>query len=202
MTNRKRETVDTYNRAAEEMARKFAGTGVRVDDVARVFELVGGESLFILEIGCGYGRDAEEFLKRTDRYLGIDISEEFIRMAKEQCPDGRFEVADVETYEFPVGLDAVVAFASLLHSDRDTVADILARAHRALLPGGIFYISLKEGEYPEEGFTRTDEFGTRTYYFYTPELIRELAGSGYKTAYEERYTLRGQDWFTIVLRRK
>lgn len=132
----------------------------------------------------------------------MDLSESFVRIAKEKCPGGQFEVADLETYDFPAGLDAVVAFASLLHSDRDRVADVLARAHKALSPGGIVYLSLKEGEYPEVGFTRTDEFGTRTYYFYTPDLIRELAGPGFEAVHEGRQTLHGQDWFTLALRKR
>ena len=80
--------------------------------------------------------------------------------------------------------------------------NILSRAHSALSYGGIFYISLKKDEYSEEGFTRTDEFGTRTYFFYTPELIQELAGSKYETIYSSDQNLRGQDWFTIVLKKK
>jgi len=202
MTDHKRQTIETYERAAREMARKFEGIGARVDDVERIFGLIGKDHPFVLEIGCGHGREAAEFLRRTDRYVGVDVSGEFIRMAMEAFPEATFEVADIETYGFPEGLDAVVAFASLLHSDRERVVDILARAHAALVPGGIFYLSLKEGAYPEEGFTRTDEFGTRTYYFHTPDLIRELAGPGYETVYENRQSLRGQDWFTLALRKK
>lgn len=43
MSDRKRQTVETYNRAAEAMARKFDGIGACVEDVSRVFDLVGKE---------------------------------------------------------------------------------------------------------------------------------------------------------------
>jgi len=56
------------------------------------------------------------------------------------------------------------------------------------------------GEYREE--SKTDEFGTRTYYFYTPELIAELAGDNYRVVYEDVQELLGQMWFTVALRKK
>ncbi|NTW13893.1 MAG: class I SAM-dependent methyltransferase [Candidatus Moranbacteria bacterium] len=201
MTDKKRQMVDTYNKSAREMTWKFDDIGARVEDVGRLFGMLGKENPFILEIGCGSGRDAEEILKRTDRYLGIDISETFVSIARERVPRGRFEVADVEAYDFPQGIDVIVSFASLLHSDKQSVAAVLAKAHDALVPGGIFYISLKEGDYADEGVTRTDDFGTRTYFYYRPEAIQELAGPRYKTEYLDRQNLREQYWFTIALRK-
>jgi hypothetical protein len=60
-------------------------------------------------------------------------------------------------------------------------------------------MSLKFGEYQED--TRTDEFGTRTYYYYTPEIIEELAGDKFQTVFEERKNLRNQEWFSVVLQK-
>lgn len=201
MTTKKQQMVETYNKSAREMAWKFDGIAARVEDIERLFGVLEKENPFILEIGCGSGRDAGEILKRTDRYLGIVISETFVSIARERVPRGRFEVADVEEFDFPEGIDAIVSFASLLHSDKESVADVFARAHEALVPGGIFYISLKEGEYSDEGMTRTDEFGTRTYFYYTSDMILELAGAGYESAYLNRYDLYRQYWFTIALKK-
>ncbi|HVU75525.1 MAG TPA: class I SAM-dependent methyltransferase [Candidatus Paceibacterota bacterium] len=198
--NKKEQTIATYNATAGEMAKKFRGIGARVADIEKAFSFVGAEDPQVLEIGCGDGRDAQEILKRTKRYLGIDISSAMVSEAKRYAPEGRFEVADVESYEFPSGLDVIFSFASLLHSDKDAVRSVLARAHEALNDNGIFYISLKHDEYGE--VTKTDEFGTRTYYMYSPELIEELAGDAYETAYKDEQELRGQRWFTIALRAK
>lgn len=184
------------------MTDKFNSLGARAEDVERLFGFIEKENPFILEIGCGNGRDAKEILKHTDNYLGIDISEEFVHVAQEYAPDDKFEVADIENYEFPKNVDAIVSFASLLHSNRENVAKVLEKAHSALADDGIFYISLKKDAYPEKGFTCSDEFGTRTYFFYTPELIQGLAGVRYQTAFVSEQNLRGQDWFTIVLKKQ
>jgi len=197
--DKKQQTIDTYNATASEMAKKFIDIGARTEDVERGFSLVDKEKLNVLEIGCGNGRDAKEILARTNGYLGIDISKSMIEIAKRVNPNGNFEVVDVENYEFPEGLDLVFSFASLLHSNKENVKGVLDRVYSALNPGGVFYISLKYDNYHEG--SKTDEFGTRTYYFYTPELIKELAGEKYKEVYEEVNELRGQKWFTIALKK-
>lgn len=202
MNDKKKKTIETYNKSAAAMAGKFNSLGARVKDIERLFSFFKNDSPFILEIGCGNGRDAKEILKRTKNYLGIDISEKLIDVAREYDPEGKFEVADVETYNFPKKIDAVVSFASLLHSDKQRVREILEKAHEALASNGIFYISLKEGDYDDEGVTRTDNFGTRIYYFYTAEMIEEMAGNKYTNIFTDQYSLRDQRWFTIILQKK
>lgn len=197
--NKKEQTVDTYNKTALRMAEKFRNIGARTDDVEKAFRFAGKTNPVVLEIGCGDGRDAKEILKRTDKYLGIDISKSMIDIARQYVPGATFAVADVESYAFPDGLDLIFSFASLLHSDRESVKGVLERAHTALNTGGIFYISLKCDQYREE--TKSDEFGTRTYYFYTPELIGELAGKRYEIVHRDFQELKGQKWFTLALRK-
>jgi len=197
--DKKTETIETYNKSTKALADKFNKSGARIDDIERVFAHFEKNDLNVLEIGCGNGRDAQEILKHTKNYLGIDVSEEMIKLAKESLPEAKFVVADIEDYVLPVNLDIIFAFASLLHTDKDSLRQILDSAYRALNPGGIFFISLKYGGYHEK--TTTDKFGTRTYYFYTPEKIFELMDKKYKVIYENIYSLRDQEWFTIILQK-
>lgn len=199
--DKKQQTIDTYNATAIKMAHKFRNIGARVKDIDRGFLLIDNkkENIKVLEIGCGDGRDAREILLRTKNYLGIDISYVMIELAKGYNPEGKFEVADIENYNFPKDLDLIFSFASLLHSNKETIRDILKKAHVSLNDNGVFYISLKHDVYHEA--SKTDEFGTRTYYFYTPEIIKDLAGNNYKTIWEDVNELRGQQWFTIALRK-
>ncbi len=199
LMEKKEQTIQTYNKSAGAMAKKFNDIGVRTEDIKRGFSLVKKDNPKIIEIGCGNGREAKEILKYTNDYLGIDISGEFIKIAKRENPGGDFEVADVEDFSFPKNVDIVFSFASLLHSDKDNVKRVLDRAYESLNNEGIFYISLKYGNYSEK--TVEDEFGIRTYYFYTPELIKELAGNRYKDVYTDRQDLRGEKWFTVVLKK-
>ena len=155
------------------MAEKFQGIGDRISDVEKAFLILDKSNPSVLEIGCGDGRDAKEIVTRTDKYLGIDVSSSMIELAEAHVPNATFRVVDVETFEFPAGLDIIFAFASLLHSDRTAVNDILRRAYKSLNGSGIFFISLKRDEYQSK--IKKDEFGIRTFYFYSPKTLAILS---------------------------
>ena len=46
----------------------------------------------ILDVGCGNGSVALELAKRGHSVVGIDLSESGVRVARESCPQGRFEL--------------------------------------------------------------------------------------------------------------
>jgi len=198
--NAKQETIDTYNQTAAQMAEKFRGIGARVSDIEKAFSILDTPNPSVLEIGCGDGRDAKEIVTRTDKYLGIDVSSSMIELAEVHVPEATFQVADVETFEFPAGLDVIFAFASLLHSDRNAVDGILRRAYKSLNDNGVFFISLKRDEYQSK--IKEDEFGTRTFYFYSPEDIEQMLRGEYRVIFKEEQSFQNQDWFTIILQKQ
>jgi ubiquinone/menaquinone biosynthesis C-methylase UbiE len=134
--------------------------------------------------------------------VGFDISEELIKLAREHVPEARFEVADAVAYEYGENkFDAVFAFAALLHLDKEEVRSVLEKVARALKPGGVFYISLKHRKtYQTE--VKEDKYGKRLFYFYNPELIKELAANLYEVASEDIEKIGGTNWLEMTLRRK
>ncbi len=200
MEKEKLETLNSYNKGAKSLAEKFDSIGSRANDIKKAFSYFNDKrNLKVVEIGCGNGRDAKEIIKYTNDYLGVDFSEKLIEIAKQNVPETNFKIADIEEFSFPDNVDIIFSFASLLHSDKNKIKIIFERARNALNKGGIFYISLKYGGYHKE--TKNNSFGTRTYYFYTPELIARLTGDLYEVINKEYQSLRGQKWFTMVLRK-
>lgn len=192
-----RQTIDTYNNTADWMAKKFDSQDARIDDIELAFSYLRKKSPRVVEVGCGSGRDAREILKRTKSYLGIDISEAMIRIARARNPKGRFLVADAEDFSFP-RTDLIFAFASLLHSNKAAVKRVLDRARGSLTAGGLVFLSLKLGPYRTE--IKKDIYGVRKFFYYTPELIKKLS-PGFEAVYEDIQELRGQKWFTLILRK-
>lgn len=197
--NDREQTIAIYRTRALELAEHFNGFGSRKDDVNRAFDFLRKPDVRVIEIGCGNGRDAKDILARTKHYVGIDISEGMIALARTNNPTGTFEVADFTTYALPQGTDLVFAFAALLHSNREEVEQVFSRIHPALSPGGLLYLTLKYGPYQK--FIKHDAYGDRVFYLYTPEDIRVLAGNGFRSVYEDLQTIGHTRWFTIALRK-
>lgn len=191
-----KETVATYDRAAQAYAEKFAGIGPRVSDIEQALVAFGRENPRVLELGCGDGRDAVEILKRTSQYHGIDISKKMINLAKEKAPEGRFAVADLDAFSFTVPIDIIFAFASLLHVNKETFEKILKDAYGTLSPGGIFKISLKEGEYRGPEVVK-DDHGEN---YYEESDIRTMAEQ-YEILLLEKKLKGHTNWLEVMLQK-
>lgn len=120
-------------------------------------------------------------------------------MAKNKVPGGNFQVADIEMFTLPTGLDIVFAFASLIHVPKEALANILTEARVALNDGGVMRLSMKYADSYTET-TKEDEFGIRTYYLYSKEDIEEMA-IGFRLIKNELNDLRGQMWLEIILQK-
>lgn len=197
--DKKLRTINTYDTNAKLLAEKFRKRGSRTADIDRAFAEVSKNNPRVFEIGCGGGSEAKEILKRTDNYHGIDISQGMLKLAISHVPDAEFIQADVEYFPFRGGQDIIFAFASLLHSPKEKLEQVLSRGYHALNPGGVFYLSLKHGEYREHDVM--DECGIRTFYYYTPELITELAGPSFRVIYSEIKEILGVKWLEMMLKK-
>ncbi len=195
----KTQTIDTYNESAQSLAEKFDSLGARVDDINGTFVLIQKDNPMVLEIGCGNARDAEEVLKHTNNYLGVDVSAKLIELAKQKVPNGHFLVADIEKYNMPFQLDIVFIFASLIHVPKESLQKIFKAILASLNQGGAFRLSLKYAEEYMES-TKTDEFGTRTYYLYSDSDIAEMA-RGFTIVKCEVGDLRGQMWLEVLMQK-
>lgn len=99
----------------------------------------------ILDAGCGSGRDLRVFFGRGYRAMGIDTSRALVEIAQRYsgapCAVGRLEKMVYEGC-----FDGIWACASLLHLPKTMLAPVLRRLHRALVPGGVMFASVQEGE--------------------------------------------------------
>ncbi len=197
--NKKAQSIETYNKNSKLFIEKFNKYDARVDDIKRAFSHINKTSPRVIELGCGNGRDAKEIIKYTNDYIGVDLSEKFIEEARKESPRINFQLADFEKYIFPQGVDIVFAFASLIHADETSFKNLLKKVYSALDKDGIFYISLKHGEYKE--VTKEDYLGARTNYLYTPEKVSEMADNKYKIIYNDIHDIRNQKWFNIILKK-
>jgi len=197
--NKKDQTIQTYNESADSLFLRYNNIGARIGDIEETFLYTKIGNPTVMELGCGYGREAKEILKRTDDYTGIDISQRFLEIAKENNPTGKFELIDIEEYEFPDNIDIVFAFASLIHTPKEILQKIIKNIYYSLKDRGLFRLSLKYRDHYKE-VTNTDEFGTRTYYYYSLDDIDEITEDFQVIKNDIVFTV-GQDWIEIILQK-
>lgn len=195
--------LKVYDNNAEGLATYYRGFGPRSEDIQRGISLSkkGADSV-VVEIGCGDGRDATEITKRVKSYIGVDPSEGLLSVARNDLPEASFVLADALSYDYPQNIDIIFAFASLLHVNKDDLSLVFKKIHTSLNPEGILYIALKESSaYKEE--IKSDAYGQRMFYYYNPEIIREMAGDGFEVVYEDHQVAAGDTrWFTMGMRKK
>jgi SAM-dependent methyltransferase len=98
----------------------------------------------ILELGCGAGNHAAEMLARGFDLRATDGSPEMAEVASRKL-NHPVEVMLFDQLDVHEAYDGVWASACLLHVPRAELAGVLARIHRGLKAGGVFYASFKAG---------------------------------------------------------
>lgn len=192
----------------EEIAhRRFHGREWHVKTVAR-FEAFAGKD--VLEIGCGIATDGFEFAKNGARYVGIDLTPNSIRLAKERFAlfnvEGTFEVANAEErVPFEDGsFDHIYSFGVLHHSPNTQA--IVDEMYRVLRPGGTFTVMLYNRSsinYWIEIRLLRKLFRRILYAKFMPSLISKVTGldewrlEGHQKRLRERHRVSEEEWVSM-----
>ncbi|WGH83675.1 class I SAM-dependent methyltransferase [Auritidibacter ignavus] len=78
--------------------------GKDLDGEARLVDALADRSSRILDAGCGTGRTGGYLATRGHTVIGLDLDEYLIDVAREDFPNGRWHVADLE--QLPASLSA------------------------------------------------------------------------------------------------
>ena len=119
---------------------------------------------YILDFGCGSGRDTRFFLGKGYKVDAIDGSTKLCDMASQLTgiPVRNMlfsELDDIEKY------DGIWACSSILHLPKDELKDVLNKMLRALKSGGFVYTSFKYGDF--EGYRNQ-----RYFTYFTEDTFR------------------------------
>lgn len=163
---KRHQTINYYEQHSEEFIRSTEQNDM--GSLYKVFEEhlpVGGA---VLDLGCGSGRDSRHFREHGFRVTALDASKAMCRHT-EKIPDiavrnGSFQ--DIDDREI---FDGIWACASLLHTEKQELPNVLKRLCTALKNGGVLYASFKYGteEYVKEGRFFSDQ---------TELVLRDLFG--------------------------
>lgn len=100
----------------------------------------------LLDLGCGPGRDLMSFTALGHRAIGVEGAAQLAAMARAHSGCRVLE-QDLLALALPeAAFDGVFANAVLFHVPSQALPEVLARLHRALRPGGVFFSSNPRGD--------------------------------------------------------
>ena len=191
-------TLDYYNLNAD----KFVASTLQVDfeETQKKFIEKLDKGAFILDFGCGSGRDTKYFLDNGYKVDAVDGSKELCRRASEYTG---ISVKNMMFTELNVKekYDGIWACSSILHLTKDELENVMNKMTAALKLNGIIYASFKYGNFSGE---RNGRYFTDMTEETFEELIKKIDG----ITLEEQWITsdvrvgRGEEkWLNVLLRR-
>jgi SAM-dependent methyltransferase len=152
---------------------------------------------FILDVGCGSGRDLLWMKNRGFEVIGFERSPGLAELARDNAGCEIIE-GDFETYDFTsILVDAVMLIGSLVHVPHERFSEVFKNITSAIPKHGSVLITLKEGS-----GDRTDSDG-RIFYLWEDPKARELFDTlGFKVcdfSTSVSKTGSGDVWLSYVL---
>ena len=156
---------------------------------------------YILDFGCGSGRDTKYFLARDFNVDAIDGSIELCKIASEYT---NIKVRHMYFNELSIvnKYDGIWACSSILHLSLDDLVDVFKRMSKALKDDGIIYTSFKYGDFSGE---RNGRYFTDM----TEDSFAKLIANVENLKVEEQWITadvrpqRGNEkWLNLILRKK
>ncbi len=191
-------TLKYYNQNAEQFVRGTLTVGFKQTQNRFLEKLTAGA--YILDFGCGSGRDTKYFLSRGYIVDAADGSEELCKIASEYSGTEVKQMLFSELNEHEK-YDGIWACSSILHLPKDELKSVFQKMTDALKQNGVIYTSFKYSEF--EG-VRNGRYFTD----FTLESFRDYM-QDMRTLQIEEYWITGdvrrgrgdEKWLNLILRK-
>jgi ubiquinone/menaquinone biosynthesis C-methylase UbiE len=171
-----RKTIRTYDQIAANYM--LATSSLQPGKEFTTFSQMVMTGATVLDAGCGGGRDCKAFAERGLQVIGIDLSMEMLKIARNLAPECTFLQTDLR--KIPLAdnsVDGVWCCASLLHLKRKEVRRALLEFRRVLKEGAVCCILIKKGTGEKFIKDKRSQGKPRFYSYFQPGEIRQLCKS-------------------------
>lgn len=178
MSDSNQKTIDAYNAHVKEYVE---GTAQAIPESTARWIDDGLEGLpkgaSILELGSGFGRDANYIESKGFTVRRTDGSVSFVELLRRQGYDA--EVLNILADNLGEKHDLIFANAVLLHLTTDEFGEVCHKVYAALKSGGRFMLSVKKGD--GEEWTEA-KLGVPRYFHYwqSEDVVDYLYQAGFK----------------------
>lgn len=190
-------TLQAYDTAAQLYRERTPGPAPVVVAYLESLAAAAGAGAHVLEIGSGPGRDALVLESLGLRVTRSDASAAFVELLRADGHDAL--LLDVRTGDLGGPYDAVLADAVLLHLTADEFAAAVSRLRAAVRTGGLFALTLKEGDGSQ---WRTDKLDLPRHFTYwrEPALRAALCSAGWEPVRIDAVAGPHEEWLFALCR--
>ena len=172
------QTKEFYNEMAEKMAKEWYHNNILNPSLIEFIELFSNKNPKILDLGCGTGHESFRLTKLGADVVGVDFSEENIRLAKELFKEGKFQLMDFRNIDPTIGMfDGIFACAALIHIKKHELQDVLRQLGSILNDDGYLGIIIREGTGLDESWSKlklNDKDFIRPFYLHEKKGIDHI----------------------------
>jgi len=183
-------TIDWYDKNAEQYSKAIQNLSSpeQIDEFTKLLS----KNAKVLDAGCAAGRDSKLLADEGLNVIGIDLSPQLIKIAKEKFSKIEFLKGNFLKLPFPEkSFDGIWAHASLLHFDSLTeVKKALGEFFRVLKPRGIIHVLVKAKTGREKFVVVSDKVSKhkRFFQFFTKDEVQSLLEqTGFEIIKTEQY---------------
>lgn len=155
---------------------------------------------YILDLGCGSGRDSKAFLEKGFKVVSVDGSEKLCNIASSYIGQ-EVIFTTFQNFKSDIKFNGIWACASLLHLPYKDLKEVIKNLRNNLKEEGYFYLSFKYGEFEGERngryFTNMTEKKFRNLIkdILEYEILEEKITSDARKGREE------EKWLNIILKK-
>ncbi len=194
-------TIDSYEKGINEYIQNAPNKrgGVVEDWIERSLQplKLGAK---ILEIGSAYGRDARIIEEKGFYVEKTDATKGFVELLQKDDPNAR--MLNIITDDMDDRYDMIIANAVFLHFNDDETLLAASKVYDALNSGGVFSLTLKEGE--GEAWQANKGMAPRFFNFWSKDGILKLLDTiGFTdiSAWTDASDGSGTTWIMVIARK-
>lgn len=192
-------TIEYYNQNAEQFVQGTLSVDFAVTQERFLEKLFVGA--YILDFGCGSGRDTKYFLDKGYQVEATDGSAKLCKLASEYTGIGVKQMLFEELDEYEK-YDGIWACSSILHLDKKALKSVLEKMAATLKVNGVVYTSFKYGDFEGERNGRYfSDFTSEAFEEFMQE-VPELQIEEYWITSDVRPGRGEEKWLNLILRKQ
>jgi SAM-dependent methyltransferase len=193
-------TIGHYDASARSFWEGTRDHDVSQNRDALLAAIEGPPPFTLLDLGCGPGRDLDEFRARGHEAIGLDGAPQFVEMARAHTGCEVWHQDFVKLALPTAKFHGVYANASLFHVPTQELPRVLCELHDALVPRGVLFCSNPRGP-DREGYS-AERYGA----YHSLEVWRDYVTAAGFVELGHYYRPEGkprdqQPWLATVWRR-